>query len=117
MTLEELLQQNIPNRITQIENMYQQESLALIKIKEYLNEIETRDKKFLQIEESLIGRMSLIEEFIKKIAELSYKGGFYKPDKSKEQEKIASLKKEIEDKNKRIAEFENTLKQLMGKKD
>jgi hypothetical protein len=109
MTVEELLEQNIPNRISQLENMYSRESAALNAAENHLMDIQ-------EIEGSLLKRMALIEDFIKSIAELSYKGGFYEPDKSEEQKIIANLKNAIECKDKRIAEFENTFKQLIGKK-
>jgi DNA repair exonuclease SbcCD ATPase subunit len=116
MTVDDLLNLNIQGRLDSLE----------INIARFANQFDDYIKRkeatlshlesFRLIEQRLNQRMEAIENFIRNLAELSYKGGFYSPDKKEEQKTIANLKKEIEDRNKRIAEFENTLKQLMGKK-
>lgn len=116
MTVDDLLNLNIKGRLDGVE-------LGLARFAnqfdDYIkreNSISSYIESFKIIEKRLNERMVSIECFIKNIAELSYKGGFYSPDKKKEQQIISNLKKEIEEKDKRISEFENTLKQLMGKK-
>ncbi len=115
MTVDDLLNLNIKGRLDSLEldsATFANQFHDYIKRKDaILSHLES----FKIIEERLNERMTAIETFIKNIAELSYKGGFYTPDKQREQQIISKLKKEIEEKNQRISEFENTLKQLMGK--
>jgi hypothetical protein len=115
MTVDDLLNLNIEGRLKSLELRFAAFGNEFDNFIRRKDQIISQLESFKAIESSLNERMSKIEDFIKSIAELSYKGGFYKPDKKKELEIIGALKKEIEEKNKRISEFEDTLKLLMGK--
>jgi hypothetical protein len=116
MTIDELVNLNIKGRLESIELNFARFTNDFDGYLKRKDEALVHLECFKIIEKELNDRMKAIETFIKNIAELSYKGGFYSPDKKKEQQLIAELKKEIEEKDKRISEFENTLKKLMGKK-
>lgn len=115
MKVDDLLKLNIKDRLDHIELMFSSFANDFHGYLKRKDDTLSHVESFNQIENRLNTRMESIEIFIKSIAELSYKGGFYSPDKSAEQKQIRELKKEIEDKNKRISEFESTLKKLMGK--
>ena len=107
---------NLDGRLGQVEQRFAEFTLDFRRWVAGKHDIAERFAVFTEVENKLKKRMKKIELFIGNIAELSYKGGFYEPDKSRERKRIIELEKEIADKDKRIAEFENTLNKLVGKK-
>lgn len=114
--LHELEGANINGRLSQLEQSFAVFTLDFRRWVAGKHDIAERFAVFTEVENKLKQRMKKIEAFISNLAELSYKGGFYEPDKSSERKRIIELEKEIADKDKRISEFENTLNKLVGKK-